>query len=164
MPNWTTNSLVIKGDSEQLQRIALRLASPEAPLDFNTIVPMPPILLRVVAPVRRGDNGRIMLRKEGSSPADFDVAEATEEEQGTIDACSQDNWYDWAHANWGTKWNACDVTLSHKGGQLTYNFNTAWDAPRAFYDALCTFIDDAFAGVTVKATANHEDGGFERIH
>ena len=38
------------------------------------------------------------------------------------------NWYDWAIANWGTKWNACDSDCSHVDeGWIT--FDTAWCMP-----------------------------------
>lgn len=35
-------------------------------------------------------------------------------------------WYDWACANWGTKWNACDSYTDNEGHTIVYD--TAWSA------------------------------------
>ena len=40
------------------------------------------------------------------------------------------DWYDWCCANWGTKWNACDVSVTRSGMfQCTVVFDTAWSMP-----------------------------------
>lgn len=39
-------------------------------------------------------------------------------------------WYDWRVKNWGTKWDACEVsfdTISET--EIIYNFDTAWGPP-----------------------------------
>lgn len=35
------------------------------------------------------------------------------------------NWYDWRHANWGVKWDAC---MGEMDGNI-YRFETPWEAP-----------------------------------
>lgn len=50
-------------------------------------------------------------------------------------------WYDWNNANWGTKWDAAEVShlmaRDPEGDALAeYTFSTAWDAPRGVIDAL----------------------------
>ncbi len=42
------------------------------------------------------------------------------------------NWYDWNIANWGTKWNADNTMINGK----EIDFETAWDPPLAFVEAL----------------------------
>ena len=43
-----------------------------------------------------------------------------------IDRCGYDNWYDWAHENWGTKWGCYDG--EYDDGTCTYRFTTAWNS------------------------------------
>jgi hypothetical protein len=41
-------------------------------------------------------------------------------------------WYEWACANWGTKWDVYDVELTgdcSESGSLNYSFQTAWSPP-----------------------------------
>lgn len=43
-------------------------------------------------------------------------------------------WYEWANANWGTKWNACDSEVDVEARTIT--FDTAWAAPQGIVNAL----------------------------
>jgi hypothetical protein len=46
-------------------------------------------------------------------------------------------WYNWNIANWGTKWNARDISLERMGeGEAVYNFSTAWSPPMPIIDRL----------------------------
>lgn len=39
-------------------------------------------------------------------------------------------WYDWNVENWGTKWDASDVSQTfHEEGKVEYSFSTPWSAP-----------------------------------
>lgn len=146
MPNWTTNTLEVTpaGALDHL------IFNADDNVDFNILVPRPEILSRVVSPVRRGDNGRIMLNVVSDDPLSFEMIEATPEEQAEIEAQTHDNWYDWSRHHWGTKWNACRT-----GG---YTFNTAWDAPRPWLEALAKHLP---AQATLTCVAMHEEGNAE---
>lgn len=54
----------------------------------------------------------------------------------------EDGWEEWAIVNWGTKWDACDVSdvalkkLSNKKSKLTFRCNTAWTPPVPVWDEL----------------------------
>lgn len=54
------------------------------------------------------------------------------------------DWYHWSIANWGTKWNACDVTQDHIGerGFIIY-FDTAWSPPVPVVEALIDRFPEA---------------------
>lgn len=147
MPNWTTNHLEITpaGALDHL------IFNADGEVDFNVLLPLPPILMRVVSPVRHGDNGRIMLNAT-ADPLSWKMVEATPEEQAEIDAQTHDNWYDWSRAHWGTKWNACHTTP----GDLT--FDTAWDAPRPWLEALAEHLPP---NASLTCHVHHEDGGAE---
>ena len=49
-------------------------------------------------------------------------------------------WYDWANAQWGTKWNACDAELQRAQDEDTISFETAWCTPDGIIKALPAFI------------------------
>ena len=47
------------------------------------------------------------------------------------------DWYDWSIANWGTKWDAYEVSYEYGGGtELELNFQTAWSTPKPIFDKL----------------------------
>ena len=56
-----------------------------------------------------------------------------------------DNWYDWKIENWGTKWGCYHVSYSDDGGNLVYNFKTAW-CP--FNESMLTKMAERFPTLT----------------
>lgn len=69
------------------------------------------------------------------------------------------DWYDWALANWGTKWNAYSVEwteLSDTSLQLT--FDTAWSVPEPVFEELAQ--RDEVKELTITIHAFDEGGGF----
>lgn len=58
-----------------------------------------------------------------------------------------DNWYDWRVANWGTKWDLCEVMVEqHDANNITLTFDTAWAPATAAYAKLSLqgFIIEAY--------------------
>lgn len=47
-------------------------------------------------------------------------------------ASQEDNWYDWNCANWGTKWDACELDIDV--GSDTLRFQTAWAPPEKWME------------------------------
>ena len=51
-------------------------------------------------------------------------------------------WYDWCNANWGTKWDACEIhclpQTDEQGDYLSICFTTAWAPPIAWYEYMLT--------------------------
>ena len=62
------------------------------------------------------------------------------------------NWYDWACANWGTKWNACDTFIS---GNNDIQFNTAWGEPTPIFYAMSKM----YPNKEINIESFYEDGG-----
>ena len=53
------------------------------------------------------------------------------------------DWYDWCCANWGTKWNACDVSVKRSGMlKCTIIFDTAWSMPESIIKTLVAMYPD----------------------
>jgi hypothetical protein len=85
--------------------------------DFNKVIPMPTPLLDISSP----------------QYSEADKKQADE----NIRLYGHPDWYDWAIAEWGTKWNAWDV----KEGRVSKNeavlhFSTAWAPPQPVIEKL----------------------------
>lgn len=66
-------------------------------------------------------------------PELIECANGTEEKrQALIKEYGADNWYDWCHANWGTKWDCSTEEMGFDTDNESYiiiNFNSAWSPP-----------------------------------
>ena len=82
-------------------------------------------------------------------------------------ADQEDNWYEWNHAHWGTKWEHAEYEATlREENILVAHFRTAWAPPIAFFCELlklyprswikCEFTEeDSMAGVWI----GHMKGG-----
>ena len=118
MPNWSFNSMSVRGDDKEVQRLRDTIKRVETdkdgtqieiPFSFQNVIPMPEELKDTIAPTKEPNS------KE---------AKALRAKYGC------DNWYDWRWEHWGTKWDACDC-FEEKGDdeQFFVRFNTAWSFP-----------------------------------
>lgn len=122
MPNYCENTLIVKGDLDQLADFKNKVlkVTPEKELQFTmeTLFPTPTELLGETSPqMFRGDN---------------DDEKAKEEWQNRViklkEKYGHTDWYDWRIANWGTKWDACSPYYvdEDNGESLTIGYYTAW--------------------------------------
>jgi len=59
-----------------------------------------------------------------------DPKELPEQNQKALDETGFSNWYDWATANWGTKWNSYSFKwILQEDERLVFTFETAWSTP-----------------------------------
>jgi len=56
---------------------------------------------------------------------------------------SDDRWYNWRVANWGTKWDCYDLSIDQDEQELNLQFNTAWSPPEEICHALKEKYEDA---------------------
>ena len=99
-------------------------------------------------------------------PLSWETPETPEKHKTTLDfsVCapypegprSGDGWYDWRIEEWGTKWNAYDlspltfpeviesvvVDEATDTARITYSFNTAWATPTAWQEAASSAYSD----------------------
>jgi len=54
----------------------------------------------------------------------------------------EQDWYNWNISNWGTKWDANDVTFTLDEDTLHYTFSTAWSPPAQIFTAVSTANPD----------------------
>lgn len=135
MPNWTANSITLRGDKQKLAIFKKKVKGKNGAIDFNRIVPMP----------------------ENSDTFYADGGFGTEERK----KYGKNNWYDWSRENWGTKWNACHIEIEAHDDLIMYQFDTAWDAPRPLVDPIMKLAQEL--GLLIVWDADHEDGGYESI-
>lgn len=82
------------------------------------------------------DASKIALLKEGAiNDRLFDsVIPMPEEIKST-----KDGWYEWSVQNWGTKWDACEISIqSESSNSISLVFESAWSAPYVFLKQLAT--------------------------
>ena len=51
------------------------------------------------------------------------------------------SWYEWSRAEWGTKWNACNIDKPYPGLAKQYVFDTAWTKPTIWLSNLAKQLD-----------------------
>lgn len=64
-------------------------------------------------------------------------------------------WYDWCKKNWGTKWNAGEVSTSESVTELDISFETAYNEPAPIFEKMSQMLPNATISV---AFANEEIG------
>lgn len=179
MPNHITTQVRIGGTEAKIKKLIKDtkikldgdISEGDNEFDFNGIVKMPQELhdttspTTVVATQEEADEKNAADRKQAeehkwSSHTDRYLSQAEADrrtkEYGAL------NWYDFAQANWGTKWNAYDVhytdhALEGKDSFLVIQLNTAWDTPREIWEALRA------KGYTVDGVMYGEMDGYDFI-
>lgn len=123
MPNWTENELYIKGPQADRDAFVNKAEShlsgvdmfsgeeysEVTSLDFNNFVPYPQ---------RFKDQDKKAKAHRQKNPNDWSVKDGF-----------NNGGYEWCCNNWGTKWNACEITRTENKTSLKYRFDTAWSPP-----------------------------------
>ena len=118
MPNWCDNNVMIKGPTEEINKIKDFLVEQGNVFSFERILPCPAALRNAPAPNRNEQSVEFNKKKYGAA-----------------------DWYDWSVNNWGTKWNSSDTVMhteleDKEEKQIGYSFQTAWAPPLPLYDKL----------------------------
>jgi len=147
-------------------------------LDFAALVPMPKELVGTISPIHIRTQAEIDARwaewnrrKQAGELKDWEIKEekpwglgiTQEASDALIAKYGSDNWYDWAHCNWGTKWGAYDtgeweVTDDETSGMTTatINYNTAWSPATPFFERVSLM----FPTLVFDTEYADEGGGF----
>ena len=157
MPNWCQNRVTITHDNEDVikkiqeevredfsEEVDGKTVTGTLEFSFNSIIPMPEEIRNsnspnhIVATQEEAD-----AHNEEHKNDDFFRPAQT---QAQVDALTEkygvSNWYDWANANWGTKWNLnqdslyVEIEEDQVTDMLVYEFDTAWSPPEGIYNAL----------------------------
>ena len=157
MPNYCQNEWRIMCNSTELfEEVKATLFDKEGHLDFNILVPMPKPLFNTATGHRFFDGTPCRNWYVGNG----EERPFTAEEEKELTEIGHFNQIDWAIANWGTKWNACDpITEFHanpiypNAHEILITFDTAWGPPEEFFDA----FKKKFRGIDISAFYR-EDG------
>ena len=159
MPNHVSSNLTITGPADDVRRFVTavdRSAAAGEAFDFNGVVgPMPEELVGTKSPTSIQTPAEIDAlwaewnkRKNAGELKDWEIRDGKPWGLGITQAASSaliskygcDNWYEWAHSNWGTKWGAYDtgewvVTDGDNGyATATIAYNTAWSPATPFFE------------------------------
>lgn len=138
MPNWTANRIHAEGEPADLRAFLEAVKWQDELFDFNRIIPMPEMLKHTGCGAQEIDGTKtdawyIVRRWSPDEPEQPEqVRLFTPEEERELAALGHRDWYGWAVAHWGTKWNACRVDIDDSSieyGSLEITFDTAWDTP-----------------------------------
>ena len=150
MPNHTANNFTITGPKDDVLRFVAQAKGNDSEIDFNKVLPIPDELRGTSSPTRimtqqqideiwadwrkakeaKADSGPMGLHSfEMERPFGLGITQDKHDE--FILKYGYDNWYDWSIFNWGTKWNAYDVTewsINENGdnSSATIYYETAW--------------------------------------
>lgn len=173
MPNHITTEVEISGTKEKIAELVKKTRLErdndleENHFDFNGILPMPPELRETTSPTtvletqEEADAKNAEDRKAAEKnkwPGHTDRYISKEEADRRQKEYGALNWYDFANAQWGTKWNAYEVRyLEGDDTKIVIQFDTAWDTPRGIWEEL------ERQGFTVKGVMYGEMDGYEFI-
>lgn len=169
MPNWCYQNLTVRGDKEEIKRFcdAIRL---DDRLSLNHLYPTPQELIDTDAghfTAEPNPNWKNLLANKEITQEWYDElvqrnAEGYAKNQENIAKYGYGDWYDWNCAKWGTKWGACEVSITDVGDEFcNIKYESAWSPasgliakisslfPKLMFSITFTEESDAFAGVEV---------------
>ena len=134
MPNWCTQYGEVRGPNKELKRFieAIRVErTPEweavtdydrAYWDMNQLFPIPTELHETIS----GGYGK---NEDGTKKPEQIALE--EQQAKNVAKYGYKDWYDWAYANWDTKWGACRIefdedTFSETSNSIVLSWESAW--------------------------------------
>lgn len=172
MPNNVRNILnICTDDIEKYLEIRNAIKGENGIIDFEKIIPMPEILNQTnrdhyawiaASVIKNKTHGQYLTKIDKSRIAEFQSM--NEEDKAKVHSCLDRyyvagffDWYDWRIANWGTKWNAYEISTGDND-EAIYNieFKTAWSMPYEVYIALSNMFPD----ITFEVEYADEDWGY----
>ena len=150
MPNWCNNTMDIHGEYEELKRFSLACQAKKEDdggkyLSFNQLFPIPAELEDTVAGWF-GDTEK--------------QAEQTAKEKSNIEKYGYKDWYEWALANYGSKWGAKNVEFGDEvtegATRITATYESAWGPT----DGLIRKISELFPSLVFAVVSTEESDAF----
>ena len=183
MPNHVKNIIHICSDSETIQNILLAVQNDDVGIgsfDFNKLIPMPKSLeiecssrtnaglalyrafleecdkcsLEVNVPGEEFEQIRASIWNKYAEKADPETLENGKKAYENLKAYGYPTWYEWANAEWGTKWNAYDCEEYRGGNALA--FSTAWSS----VPKILTALSEKYPAIQFRYLWADEDIGY----
>lgn len=119
MPNWVYNSIKVNAPVDKVQEVLDKGGLCEA------YMPMPRELQNVSSPTKIV-SVKEFEEQDKTKPYGIKITQEMSDLYKEKYGC--DNWYDWANANWGTKWGDVRTEIFPGRKETTITFETAWSA------------------------------------
>lgn len=124
MPNWCFNNLTVSMHNESGKKLVQAFRDNHTnekgeafATPFEDLLPTPQELLDTEA--SHGNSNPETLAKFEANKAKYGYR----------------HWYEWRLANWGTKWEACEVQFIDENEEyVQIRFDTAWSPPTNFFE------------------------------
>jgi len=155
MPNWNENHVEITGSNEEVKRF-IELMTDK--FDYNRIIPMPEELDGYSCPVQIISQEEYEQQEEEykkwlkmpddkKEPRFFTRGMTQEMSDHFKKEYGYDNWYDWAIANWGVKWNTSPDSVTFDSGDTwgRWEFLSPWGPP----ELVCKKLRELFPNVEI---------------
>ena len=182
MPNWVRTRLTFNGEQSRIDELKAFVKSETKDesgelhtnlFDFNKVVPMPEelniesgssgdwgmryLLLNAKSSFLWTDDDRSFMermeKQKEENPDRFNEdIELGKKYLSNISKYEYKDWYNWACANWNTKWNACEVEWISDN---CVEFETAW----SFCFPIVEKLSEMFPTLTIEAEWSDEDAG-----
>lgn len=161
MPNHITNRISVSGEEKRVKEFFDFIKGENGAIDFNKIVPMPKCL--DIESSSDGDIGMSILNGEDKWKERFEGFDEERKSEclklgrkylNNIKKYKHKDWYSWRIANWGTKWNAYDISVSEDLSDII--FNTAWSGVPTLVEKLAK----KFADLYIEYDFADEDCGY----
>lgn len=169
MPNHVSFRLEFRSDDNNYEAVKARFEEMKKLMkgegdtpqfDFNKLIPMPEELRGSRSPVEIVAEAELEAKKKevdeyNAKPEnknwkrEYPITRAIQ--VSLLERFGADNWYDWSVENWGTKWNAYEVSW----GWGDVYFQCAWSYPEVIFEALSKLFPD----VTIDIEYADEDFG-----
>ena len=143
MPNWVYTNMTVTGDKQSLDEFKKKASKPYTTRHTGawTDDKYDPDAISIV------EHESELSFWNFIGPTDIDAYFGPEKKPDNYDTMTLDermveamqfkgdHWYDWNVRNWGTKWDANDVSL-HEDDDLSYQFSTAWSPAEGAFRAM----------------------------
>ena len=131
MPNWVYNTITIDGKAEEVKLFIEKATTPRLWGEDDEVKLGEPefSFWNFVAPPQEAIDSGEYFAKNGFGP------------NGSY-GDTENNWYNWNIANWGTKWDACRAEIEEieemdNGlSNVSIRFETAWGQPEEVFRAM----------------------------
>ena len=133
MPNWCRNRVTVYSDAkEPIEKITKIFENKKNV--FGQII-QEPDWKRLP-----NEKGEFPVLEQHKNPK---TGEIMWETYNFPDGKNDDRWYHWNIQNWGTKWDACNVSIEyHDESQIEIEFDTAWSPPEPICERLREMFED----------------------
>lgn len=171
MPNYVINKVVINGSVETISKVKKQILNYDdgegnvSDFSFQTIIPRPKSLDienstmvdKAIEYIRANDDEKALIKSTYFQDKEYyeKYISLANKAIENIKKYGYKDWYDWNRNNWGTKWDAMEVSVDADDTTISLDFQTAWSTPEPVFLELAKQYPD----ITIQVEYADEDLG-----